>query len=57
IANSVDKEDQDKMLAQLQTDHPDEAVNYFLTQWWVNGKGAGFSESPKPGTPETRNTE
>ncbi|KAK9342440.1 hypothetical protein V1522DRAFT_416156 [Lipomyces starkeyi] len=44
IASSVDKEDQDKMLAQLQTGHPDEAVNYFLTQWWVNGHCERWAE-------------
>ncbi|ODQ68748.1 hypothetical protein LIPSTDRAFT_7462 [Lipomyces starkeyi NRRL Y-11557] len=32
------------MLAQLQTDHPDEAVNYFLTQWWVNGQCERWAE-------------
>ncbi|KAJ8100210.1 hypothetical protein POJ06DRAFT_281343 [Lipomyces tetrasporus] len=44
IASSADMEDQDKMLTQLQTDHRDEAVNYFLTQWCVNGQCERWAE-------------
>ncbi|KAK9492042.1 hypothetical protein V1508DRAFT_171262 [Lipomyces doorenjongii] len=44
IASSLDREDQDNMLVQLQTDYPAEASNYFLAQWWLNGQCERWAE-------------
>ncbi|KAK9350532.1 hypothetical protein V1523DRAFT_419540 [Lipomyces doorenjongii] len=41
IASSLDREDQDNMLAQLQTHYPAEASNYFLAQWCTTSRVEG----------------